>query len=107
VALVPIASGPNDTLERLAVTASLLTPAPETSTVRVGFDALLENLIEPPAQSCAVGVKMTLTSILCPASRSSGRLNWDVVNSLLLTVVPETATLVCPVFVKVTSKVSV
>jgi hypothetical protein len=107
VELVPIATGPNDTLERLAVTASLLTPAPETSTVRVGFDALLENLIEPPAQSCAVGVKLTFKSILCPAGRTNGRLNWEMVNSLLLTVVPESATLVCPVFVTVTSKVSV
>jgi hypothetical protein len=68
---------------------------------------LLENLIVPPVHPIAVGVKLTLRSTLCPASKSSGRLKEDVVNSELPTVIPETVTLVCPLFVTVTSKVSV
>ena len=107
VALVPIATWPNDTIEGLAVTASLLTPEPATSSVRLAFDALLENLIVPPVHLSAVGVKLILTSTFCPASKTSGRLMPDAVNSDWLSVVPETVTLVCPVFVTVTSKVSV
>jgi hypothetical protein len=68
---------------------------------------LLENLIVPPAHPSALGVKLTLTFTLCPASKVSGRLNWDVVNSESVTVVPETVTLVVPVFVTGTTKVSV
>jgi hypothetical protein len=68
---------------------------------------LLENLIVPPAQPIAVGVKLTLRSTLCPASKTSGRLNEDMVNSELPTVIPEIVALVCPLFVKVKSKVSV
>jgi hypothetical protein len=107
VELVPTATWPNDTIEGLAVTASLATPVPPTSSVRVGFDALLENLTAPGVHPSAVGVKLTLTSTLCPASKTSGRLMPDAVNSEWLSVVPETVTLVCPVFVTVTSKVSV
>jgi hypothetical protein len=107
VELVPIATWPNDTVEGLAVTESLFTPVPLTSSTRVAFDALLENLIMPPDHPMAVGVKLTLRSTLCPASKTSGRLKLDVVNSELFTVNPETVTLVCPLFVTVTSIVSV
>jgi hypothetical protein len=107
VELAPIATWPNDRLEGVAVTASLLTPVPATSIARVAFDALLENLTVPTFHFIDVGVKLTLRSTLCPASKTSGRLKSDVVNSGLLTVSPETVTLVCPLFVTVTSKVSV
>jgi hypothetical protein len=73
----------------------------------VAFDALLENLIALPVHPIAVGVKLTLRSTLCPASRTSGRLKEDVVNLELPTVIPEMVALVCPLFVTVTSKVSV
>jgi hypothetical protein len=68
---------------------------------------LLENLIVSPVHPIAVGVKLTFRSILCPASKTSGRLKEDVVNAELSTVILETVTLVCPLFVTVTSKVSV
>jgi hypothetical protein len=73
----------------------------------VGFDALLENWIVPPVKAFAVGVKLMLTSTLCPALKTRGRLKLDAVNSALLTAIPETVTLVCPLFVRVTSRVSV
>jgi hypothetical protein len=107
VELAPIATCPNDTVEGLTVTASLLTPAPASSSLRAAFDALLENLIVPPVHPSAVGAKLILTSTLCPASKTSGRVKSDTLNSELLTVIPETVTLVCPVFVTVTRKVSV
>jgi len=71
------------------------------------FDALLENLIVPPAHSIAVGVKLTLRSTLCPASKTSGRLREDVVNAELPAVILEMVTLVCPLLDRVTSKVAV
>lgn len=107
VVLVPIATGPNETIEGLAFTASLLTPAPATPSVRLEFEALLEKWSVPDVQLSDVGVKLTLTSTLCPASKTSGRLKPDALNSGLLTTSPETVRLVCPVFVTVTNKVSV
>jgi hypothetical protein len=106
VELVPVATWPNDTIEGLAVTDWLLTPVPATSSGRVAFDALLKNLIVPPVHPIAVGAKLTLRSALCPAGKTSGRLKEDVVNSELLTVIAEIVTLVSPLFVTVTSKVS-
>jgi hypothetical protein len=73
----------------------------------VAFDALLENLIAPPIHPIAVGVKLTLRSTLCPASKTRGRLKEDVVNAELPTVTLEMVTLVCPLLVRVTGKVSV
>jgi hypothetical protein len=107
VELVPIATWPNDTAEGLAVTASLVVPAPVTSSIRLACDALLVNRIAPPLYPSDVGVKETLTSTLCPDCRTSGRLKPDAVNSALVAVAPDTVTLVCPVFVTVVSKVSV
>jgi len=74
VELVPIATWPNDTIEGLAVKGSLLTPEPSTSSGRLAFDESLENLIVPPVHPFAVGVKLTLRSTLCPASKTKGRL---------------------------------
>ena len=74
VEMVPIATWPNDTIEGLAVTASLLTPVPLTSSPRIASAVLLENLIVPPVHPIAVGVKLTLRSTLCPAGKTSGRL---------------------------------
>ena len=105
--MVPIATWPNETMDGPAVTDSPLTPEPSTSSGRVALDASLENLIVPPTHPIAVGAKLTLRSTLCPASKTSGRLKEDVANSELPTVIPEIVALVCPLFVTVTSKVSV
>ena len=111
VELAPIATCPNDTVEGLAVTGSLFTPVPPTSSPRIAFDALLETLIVPPVHLRPEGVKLIFTSTLCPAGNVSGRFKPAVANAVanseLLTVNPETVTLVCPVFVKPTSMVSV
>src|SRR5208282_2945143 len=109
--LVPVATWPNDIIEGLAVTNSLSAPAPPTTRSSVVFDASLENLIVPPVHPLAVGVKLTLRSTLCPAAKTSGRFKLDGVNdgvnSELLTDIPETVTLVSPLFVMATSKVVV
>ena len=107
VELLPNATGPNDAIVGLAVTASLLTPVPATSSCRVGFDALLKNLIEPFVHPIDVGVKLTLTLALCPASKTIGRLKEDMANSALLTEIAEIVALVFPLFVTGTCKVSV
>jgi hypothetical protein len=105
--LLPIATGPNDAIVGLAVTASRLTPIPATSSWRVAFEALLKNLIEPFVHPSAVGVKLTLTLALCPASKTIGRLMEDMVNSALLTEMVEIVATFCPLFVTGTCKVSV
>src|SRR5580704_12910729 len=107
VEFVPIATGPNTTIAGLAVRDSLLTPVPPTSSCSVGSDALLENRIAPPVQPVTVGVKLTVRSALSPASKTSGRLKLDAVNSALLRVIPESVTLVAPLLVTLTSRLSV
>jgi len=107
VDLAPIATCPNDSAEGLAVTDSLFTPVPPTSSTSIAFDALLENLIVLPVHLSEVGVKLILTSALCPAGKASGKFKPIAANSVLLTAVAEIVTLVFPVFVNVTSMVSV
>jgi hypothetical protein len=101
----PIATWPNDTIEGLAATGSALSPVPPT--LRLAVEALLKNLIVPPVHPVVVGAKLTLRLTLWPADKTSGRLKEDVVNSELPTAISETVALVFPVFVTVTSKVSV
>jgi hypothetical protein len=103
--VAPIATWPNDTIEGLALTGWLLMPVPPT--LRLAVDALLKNLIVPPVHPVVVGAKLTLRLTLWPADKTSGRLKEDVVNSELPTAIPETVALAFPVFVTVTSKVSV
>jgi hypothetical protein len=74
--------------------------------VRVGFEALLENLIVPFVHPVAPGVKLTLKSTLCAGCKTKGKFKDDVLKSELLTATPESVTLVSPLFVTVTSKVS-
>jgi hypothetical protein len=64
-------------------------------------------LITPPAQPVLAGVKLTLSSTLCPGSKTSGRLMDDTVNSELLAVTPEIVVLAWPLLVTVTGKVSI
>jgi len=106
VELDPIATGPNGTVEGLAIRDSLLTPPPRTSSTRLAFEALLENWTVPTVDP-AVAVKLTFKSTLCPAGRTSGRPKLETANWELLIAIPETVTLVCPLLVRVTSKVSV
>jgi len=103
--VVPIATWPNDTIDGLALTGSLLMPVPPT--LRLAVDVLLKNLTVPPVHPVVVGAKLTLRLTLWPAAKTSGRLKEDVVNAELPTTIPETVALIFPVFVTVTSKVSV
>ena len=107
VELAPIATSPNGTFEGLAVADSLLTPVPLTSSTRVAFEASLNNLMTPSVQTKAVGVKVTLSSALCPADKTRGRLTPDGTNAGLLKVIFETVRLVGPLFVTVTNWLSV
>jgi hypothetical protein len=68
--------------------------------------ALLVNVIVPPVHPSAVGVKVTLTSKPCPAARTSGKLNWDMVNAALFPATAEIVTVDCPTLATVTSRVS-
>ncbi len=86
---------------------SLLAPTPPTESTSMAFDALLKNWIAPSIDPIAVGVNFTFRSTLCPASKTRGSVRFDLVNSELLAVIPETVTLVSPLFVRVTSKASV
>jgi hypothetical protein len=105
VELLPITTWPNDTIEGLALKDSTLTPVPSTPSTRFASEALLEKLIFPPVHPIAVGVKVTLKSKLCPAAKTSGRFKVDGVKLELLIANPDTVTLVCPLFLTVTSKV--
>jgi hypothetical protein len=68
---------------------------------------LLTNLIVPPVHPIAVGVKLRFNSTLCPASKTNGRFKEDAVNAELPAITAEMVALVCPLFVKVTGRISV
>jgi hypothetical protein len=61
---VPNAELPKVTVEGLAVTITLLTPEPATSSGKIVLAVSLINLIVPPSQPILVGVKLTLISTL-------------------------------------------
>ncbi len=65
------------------------------------------NLIVPPVQPRAAGVKVTLSSTLCPGAKVSGRLRDDGVNQELFALTAEIVALDSPVLVRVTGNVSV
>ena len=106
VALCPRATLPNDAAEGLAVSLSLYTPEPSTRSEKAGAETF-ENMTDPLARPSAVGVKLTLRSKLCPGAKDIGRLNWAAVKSELVTFMDETVMVAAPLFVRVTSKVSV
>jgi hypothetical protein len=64
VDVLPSGVLPKETVEGLAVTATLFTPEPATGSGRIEFAASLINLIMPPFQPSVVGVKLTLNSTL-------------------------------------------
>jgi hypothetical protein len=106
VELAPIATEPNGTVVGLAIRDTLVVPPPRTSSTEVAFAASLENWMVPIANPAAAA-KLTFKSTLCPAGRTSGSPGLETVNWGLLAAIPETVTLVCPLFVRVTSKVLV
>ena len=106
VVLVPTATWPNETLEGLAVTLSLVAPVPWSCTSRVEFEALLVKKIHPPVHPVLVGEKVTFSAALCPACRVRGKLKPDARNSVALSFIAETVMLVCPPFLKTRTSVS-
>jgi hypothetical protein len=90
-------------VEGLGIRDTLDVPPPRTLSTKVAFAALLENWMVP-IDNAAVAAKLTFKSTLCPAARTSGRPGLETVNWGLLAAIPETVTLVCPLFVRVTSK---
>ena len=106
VVLVPTATWPNETVEGLAVTLSLVAPVPSSCTSRVEFEALLVKTIHPPVHPVPVGEKVTFSVTLCPAGRVKGKLRPDALNSGALIFIAETVMLVCPPLVKTKTSVS-
>lgn len=102
----PTATFPNARLGGVAVTVSPATPEPPISRSKVGLEALAK-LTSPSAEPVDLGAKITLTSKLAPAARTSGSFNFDVVNSLLTTVTVEIVKLAGPLLVTVTRSVLV
>ena len=67
---------------------------------------MLVNITHPPVHPVAVGEKVTFIGTLCPAGRLNGKLKLDTLNSVPLSFIAETVTLVCPPFVRTTTSVS-
>jgi hypothetical protein len=106
VVLVPTATWPNETVEGLAVTLSLVAPVPWSCTKRVEFEALLVKRIHAPVHPVLVGEKVTFSVALCPAGRVNGKLKPEALNSVAIRFIAETVTLVCPLLVKTRTSVS-
>jgi hypothetical protein len=67
---------------------------------------LLVNITHPPVHPVAVGEKVTFSGTLCPAGRLNGKLKLDTLNSVPLSFIAETVTLVCPPFLRTITSVS-
>jgi len=104
--LAPTATWPNETVEGLAVTLSLVAPVPWSCTKRVEFEALLVKRIHAPVHPVAVGEKVTFSVALCPAGRVNGKLKPEALNSVAISFIAETVTLVCPLLVKTRTSVA-
>jgi hypothetical protein len=68
---------------------------------------VLENRIVPLSHPCLAGVKLILRLKLWPGARDMGRLNAEVVKSELVPFMEAIVMVAAPLFVRVTSKVSV
>ena len=62
--LLPTATCPNERVEGLAVTVSLITPVPPACTARIELEASLVKSIVPGIHPVVGGVKLILTSTL-------------------------------------------
>jgi hypothetical protein len=102
----PTVFEPKETLDGVAVTNGLLTPVPLTVSVRVGLEALLTKATVPVVQPGVVGAKATLTLALWPAARTVGNDPTEALNSALLRFISDRVTLVEPLLVRFTIKVS-
>ena len=106
VALLPTVTLPNDAADGLAARASLFTPEPSTRSEKAGY-VVLENKIVPLVHPCLVGVKLILRLKLWPGANDMGRLNSEVVKSELVPFMESIVMVAAPLFVRVTSSVSV
>jgi hypothetical protein len=76
---------PKVTLVGLTVNAAGETPEPVRPTLRLGFDALLLTVRLPVAVPVAVGLKVTLSDVDCPAASVSGRVGCVTANPVPVT----------------------
>lgn len=67
---------------------------------------MLVKIIYPPVHPVVVGEKVTLSVTLCPAGRVKGKRKPDALNSVALTFIAETVTLVGPPLLKTRTSVS-
>ena len=107
LALPPTGTWPNDRVDGAAVTAWLSTPLPPVCTDSVELEELPENLIIPPVHPVVLGVKLMLTSTLCPADTTSGKVRFGVANTASVTETFDNVILVNPLLVTETIRVSV
>ena len=80
---------------------------PLTASVRVGLEALLPKAMAPLVKPEVVGVKTLLTLTLWPGAKTVGNDATEALNSALLKFISDRVTLVEPLLVRFTSKVSV
>jgi hypothetical protein len=80
---------------------------PDRETFKVGFEALELTLMPPVALAADCGANSALKVTLAPGLRSSGKLSLVILKPVPVTVACEIVTLVPPVFVNESIRVSV
>lgn len=106
VALVPTATLPKPRDAGLGVRYWLVTPVPEAPVQKDLAETELVVVMASPSHPIVVGVKATLKVTLFPAPRLMGRLRPLTTNCARPEFTAESVTLVEPVLVRVTGKVS-
>jgi len=106
-ALLPTCTLPNPRLLGFGDSVPGVTPVPESGMLRFGLPPLEVMLTLPLAVPAAVGAKLTVNEVLCPAVKVNGSDKPLKLNPDPLALAAEIVRLVPPLLVKVSDKLEV
>lgn len=106
-ALLPACTLPNPRLLGFGDNVPGVTPVPDSGMLKFGFPPLDVMLTLPLAAPPAVGAKLTVNDVLCPAFNVNGKLSPLKLNPAPLALAAEIVRLLPPVLVSVSGKLDV
>jgi hypothetical protein len=104
LALAPTWTLPNARAVGFGVRVPWVVPVPERAMLRLGFEPFEVILTPPLADPLAVGLKVTVNEVLCPAAKVKGKERPLKLNPVPLATAAEIVRLVPPVLVRVSDR---
>src|ERR1700751_2370740 len=93
LAFPPTATFPSERLDGFGLSAPCATPVAETGMLKLGFDPFDATVRLPLAVPVAIGAKVTVNDVLCPAARVIGSESPTRLNPVPVTDADEIVTL--------------